>query len=250
VSEETKRAGPRVESLRENLDRVGVLSRLEASVIVLGAIELARDLHRDGRGETALSPTSLQIARTPGKSAGKPGLALGFDDAPVAANEAYLAPEARENDKTIDEVADVWSLALVCFEALAGARPHEPPWAEERARLHQLRPDIGRPLAALLHRCLCADRAQRSPTLEAFGADFLDALAAPIAAAPDPSRVQIAVAVTAAIVALVAACTVGERTPVAEPPKPSANPGRIPLWVEPPVVSSDAAVPREPPSGR
>jgi hypothetical protein len=257
VTEPTKRTTPaaRVESLRENLDRVEVLSRLEASVIVLGASELAHELHLrpEGRGRTALSPLSLRVARSPGRQAGRSGLSLAFEEAADEDSPRYWAPEARDEDKSIDEVADVWSLALVCFEALAGVRPHEPPWSPDRARLYQLRPDAGRGLDALLHRCLSADPSERSPSLQAFADDFLAALASPRgpgSGAGGPSRVQIIVAVAAAVFALLAVLTLGDRTPLVEPPKPSANPARVPLWVEPPVVSSGSSVPREAPSGR
>lgn len=253
--------GSSIEPLRANLDRVGVLSRLEASVIVLGAIELAIDLHHDasGRGPVALSPRSLLIARAPRrKQAGDlSGLSLGFDDEPNDENAAYLAPEARESGKKIDERADVWSLALVAFEALTGARPHEPPWSPDRARLIALRPDTGRALSALLHRALSADPADRPASLAQFREALLEALAAPTAVAGDPSRVQIVAACGAAIVALVMAFTTGTHTEVQEPPKPSPSPARVPLTAASAngadatnATTSGASVPREAPSGR
>jgi serine/threonine-protein kinase len=106
----------------------------------------------------------------------------------------YMSPEQVNGERDIDGQTDVWSLAVVLYEMLAGRAPfvapsspmlfvqiamHEPP------RLSELAPEVPAPVAELVHRALRKDRKQRFRSMR----DFLDAtLQLPAAAGDSPER--------------------------------------------------------------
>jgi serine/threonine-protein kinase len=90
----------------------------------------------------------------------------------------YMAPEQARNAKDVDERADVWSLAIVTWEALAGARL----WGQQTSlaelivaictdplrRLEEAAPWIPEDLARVVHKGLERDLTQRTPSMHAF----------------------------------------------------------------------------------
>jgi serine/threonine protein kinase len=90
----------------------------------------------------------------------------------------YMAPEQARNAKHVDERADIWSIAVVLWEALTGKRL----WGAQTSlgelivaictepiqRLEEVAPWVPRDLARLVHRGLERDLAHRTPSMQAF----------------------------------------------------------------------------------
>jgi serine/threonine protein kinase len=90
----------------------------------------------------------------------------------------YMAPEQARNAKHVDERADIWSIAVVLWEALSGKRL----WGAQTSlgelivaictepiqRLDEVAPWVPRDLARLVHRGLERDLTHRTPSMQAF----------------------------------------------------------------------------------
>jgi serine/threonine protein kinase len=90
----------------------------------------------------------------------------------------YMSPEQAKNAKAVDERTDVWSLAVVLWEALSGKRL----WGGQTSlgelivaictepipRIEAVAPWVPRDLARLVHRGLERDPAERPQTVHAF----------------------------------------------------------------------------------
>jgi serine/threonine-protein kinase len=90
----------------------------------------------------------------------------------------YMAPEQARNAKDVDERADVWSMSVVLWEALAGARL----WGNQTSlaelivaicsdpmrRIEDTAPWVPGDLARVVHRGLERDPARRTPSMQAF----------------------------------------------------------------------------------
>jgi tRNA A-37 threonylcarbamoyl transferase component Bud32 len=89
----------------------------------------------------------------------------------------YMAPEQMENGRDSDARADIWSLGVILYEALAGVRPFAGETIAEVCTqvmlsppvpLEQRRPDLPAALCEVVARCLSKDRALRFATAEAL----------------------------------------------------------------------------------
>jgi serine/threonine protein kinase len=89
----------------------------------------------------------------------------------------YMAPEQMENGRDSDARADIWSLGVILYEALAGVRPFAGETLAEVCTqvmlsppvpLEQRRPDLPAALCEVVARCLSKDRALRFATAEAL----------------------------------------------------------------------------------
>ncbi|HVR20697.1 MAG TPA: serine/threonine-protein kinase [Polyangiaceae bacterium] len=90
----------------------------------------------------------------------------------------YMAPEQARNAKHVDGRADIWSLAVVLWEALTGKRL----WGQQSslgelivsictepaARVEQAAPWVPRDLARIVHKALERDLAQRTASMQSF----------------------------------------------------------------------------------
>jgi len=186
----------RGESLRERLTREGRLPLDEAIRItrqVAGALEQAHRqgiIHRDIKpenillqdGEALLADFGIALALSEaggGRLTGT-GLAIG--------TVQYMSPEQAEGDRDLDPRSDIYALAAVTYEMIAGEPPvigrtpaamiakllTEPP-----ASLRAVRDEVPPSLDEAVLRGLARERADRFATARAFA----DALTAPEAAA-------------------------------------------------------------------
>jgi serine/threonine protein kinase len=90
----------------------------------------------------------------------------------------YMAPEQARNAKQVDERADIWSIAVVLWEALSGKRL----WGAQTSlgelivaictepiqRLEEVAVWVPRDLARLVHRGLERELTHRTPSMQAF----------------------------------------------------------------------------------
>ncbi len=133
------------------------------------ALQVAHDggvVHRDVkpgnlllRGDGRLSVTDFGIASAAGAA---PLTRTGQ----VVGTAAYLAPE-QASGRPVTGAADVYALGVVAYECLAGARPFERDGQVAVLLAHlsepppPLPPDVPGPVAALVHRMLAKDPAER-----------------------------------------------------------------------------------------
>jgi len=91
----------------------------------------------------------------------------------------YMSPEQVVNGaKELDARTDLWSLAIVLYEALAGHTPHAECetlgglmvaiCGKPSKPVRELAPKVSEPVEAIVMRALALDPAQRYPTAEAF----------------------------------------------------------------------------------
>ena len=157
---------------------------LESGHAVLADFGIARALLQSTEG--SLTATGLGI--------GTPG---------------YMAPEQAAGERSVDARADVYALAVVGYEMIAGLPPFSGPSAHavmaahltSQARpLRELRPDVPPHLAAALERAMAKLPDERFQTV----AEFRNAIAGPPVSAPR-GRQRIVAGVALGVVALAVA---------------------------------------------
>lgn len=102
---------------------------------------------------------------------------------PLMGTPMYMAPELVDGSRHAHPTADVWSFGVIAYELLTGALPFSVPPVVRAFRkepieipsLAGLRPDLPRPVAAIITRCLHLDRGQRPLAREIH--ETLDAIA-------------------------------------------------------------------------
>src|SRR3989441_5452610 len=192
------------ESLRQRLGRHGPLSVDDAvriAVEVGDALQYAHEngvIHRDvkpenillSRGHALVSDFGIaKLMEERGSSEGPPLTGAGI----AVGTAAYMSPEQASGDKRIDPRSDVYSLAAVLYEMLAGEAPFTGPSAQAiTARvindlprpIRTVRPGLPLHLERALARGLAKSPADRHRTARAF----IDALATPPSHPPGPPR--------------------------------------------------------------
>jgi formylglycine-generating enzyme required for sulfatase activity/TolB-like protein len=183
------------ESLRQRLSRHGPLSVDDAVRIaaeVGDALQYAHEngvIHRDVKPENILLSrghalvTDFGIAKLMeerGSSEGSPLTGAGI----AVGTAAYMSPEQASGDKRIDPRSDVYALAAVLYEMLAGEAPFTGPSAQAIAArvindlprpIRTVRPGLPVHIERALARGLAKAPADRPRTARAF----VDALATP-----------------------------------------------------------------------
>jgi serine/threonine-protein kinase len=137
----------------------------------------------------------------------------------VVGTPAYLSPEQATGEQHIDGRSDIYSLACVLYETLAGAPPFNGTTAQALIAAHvtetpksltALRPDAPAPLASALSRALEKDPGRRFATAAEFR-DALEPFARTVPRAPRRWRVLASVTALVAIVGVGLILTLGPR---------------------------------------
>jgi serine/threonine-protein kinase len=187
-------------SLRQKLSGEGRLDTEEAIGIVrqvAAALDHAHGhglVHRDVKPENILlhegeaMVTDFGIALAAGAAPGDRLTATGL----MVGTPEYMSPEQAAGERTLDARSDVYSLACVLYELLAGEPPHTGPspksliarrFSEPPPRVRRVRPQVPAAVDEAIARALALDPAERFPTVAAF-ADALGTREAP----PRPVR--------------------------------------------------------------
>ncbi len=180
------------ESLRDRLTRekqLAIEDALEITRVVASALDYAHRhdiVHRDIKPENILLPDgqavvadfgiALALSAAAGNRLTETGLSLGTPQ--------YMSPEQATGDRLIDNRSDIYSLACVLYEMLAGEPPHTGPTVQSviakvvtdrPRRLSTLRASVPAHVEAAVHKALAKIPADRFTTV----AQFAEALARP-----------------------------------------------------------------------
>jgi hypothetical protein len=175
------------ESLRERLNREGQLEIEEAVQIALQVASALDYAHRRNRIQRDIKPENILlhegqamiadfgVARAVRQAGGnrltETGLSL---DTPQ-----YMSPEQAAGDRELDARSDIYSLASVLYEMLAGEPPHTAPsvqsllmklLTERPPTITAIRQTVPAGVGAALDIALAKDPADRFPTVSAFAA--------------------------------------------------------------------------------
>ena len=180
------------ETLREHLDRTGPMAPAAVAPIAADLCSALDHAHQNGVIHRDLRPEHILL--TPQGPARVKLLDIGVAkvlwDAPLTGSGVsmgslgYLPPEQLRGARDVDPRADVYSLGVVLYEALAG--PGNLPFAKgsdlaaavlkgERSPLRTYRADLGEPLEAALAKAIAIDREERWATAGAFRKAFVAA---------------------------------------------------------------------------
>ncbi len=193
-------------SLRERLNRERQLSIEDAIQVtreVGDALAYAHSrgiVHRDIKPENVLFQaghavlSDFGIARAvsvaDGRNLTEPGMAVG--------TSTYMSPEQVSGGPDVDARSDIYGLACVLYEMLAGQPPFTGPTAESVMRQHLaaappsvsvIRPAVPGPVDAALQRAMAKTAADRFTTAAAFVTALTTARLAPGTRAPTTSLV-------------------------------------------------------------
>ncbi len=189
------------ESLRQRLEREKQLP-IDEALRLAGGVASALDyahrhgvvhrdikpeniLFQDGQAVVADFGIALALSAAGGSRLTETGLSLGTPQ--------YMSPEQATGDRLIDARSDIYSLASVLYEMLAGEPPHTGPTVQsviakvltDRPRpLRQLRESVPPHVEAAVLKALAKVPADRFQT----AAEFVDALARPGWALATPAR--------------------------------------------------------------
>jgi serine/threonine protein kinase len=168
--------------------------RTDGSIILkvldfgISKLESEDNVKRSLRGEAVAraheKPTAMRTDRPLGT------LTATFD---VFGTPPYMPPEQLVSARDVDRRADIWSLGVILYELLAGARPFsgtEPELVRkilnvEYVPLDRLRPDVPAGLARVIDGCL-----RRSPNERFADAGALAAALAPFASSQSNRNVE------------------------------------------------------------
>jgi TolB-like protein/tRNA A-37 threonylcarbamoyl transferase component Bud32 len=212
------------ESLRDRLDRERQLPVADALRITCQVAAALEHAHRKGLLHRDIKPENILLEDGRALLADF-GIARGLDDAVAARLTAtglalgtpvYMSPEQAAADPRADARSDIYSLASVLHEMLAGEPPFTGPTAQsilakrmtaQPPRIRDVRPGVPEPLEEVLLRALDRIPADRF----ASAAEFAAALEACSTAASRPrrSRRPLIAAMTVAVLLALAAAGVG-----------------------------------------
>ncbi len=212
------------ESLRHRLARAGKLPLPHAVRIleeIADALAHAHSqgvIHRDIKPENILLEgdhavlTDFGVARALAEAGGGRLTETGV----VVGTPAYMSPEQAAGESNVDARADVYALAVVGYEMLAGVLPFEGATARALIAAHLMttpkplgaaRPDIPQAIGKVIDTALAKEPERRYPS----AADFRDALADVAPRHGRPVRRRAIIAAASVLTLIVAAAVVRSR---------------------------------------
>ena len=177
--------------LRKHLDAAGRMPARDALGLILPVMEALVAAHARGIVHRDIKPDNIFLAETPRGVVPK---LIDFGIAKVVAEGGdslqktstgvlmgtpyYMSPEQGRGDPGLDARTDVWSIAVVLYEMLSGARPHESNTNanaliakiiyEDPRPLTEAAPDVPADLADAVMGALRRDLTKRHATMQAF----------------------------------------------------------------------------------
>ena len=186
----------RGEDLRRRLASAGRLPLATALEYALGACDALSEAHALGVVHRDVKPSNLYVTKRArdgretikvldfgiSKVSGPESHVRDLTGSQVVGSPSYMAPEQLSASARVDGRADVWSLAAVLFECLAGSPPYRARTLSEYGVLlgsadgpppvRALRGDVPRALDAALARALAIDPARRTPSIDDFAREL------------------------------------------------------------------------------
>ncbi|HZO15908.1 MAG TPA: serine/threonine-protein kinase, partial [Polyangiaceae bacterium] len=178
--------------LKEELRQRGPLPVAQVADFVLQACEALAEAHAMGIIHRDLKPSNLFLTRANDGSPSIKVLDFGISKligalaeydsdltqtAALLGTPAYMSPEQMAEARDIDGRTDVWSLGIVLYELLSGAKPFVgrsipaitmAVASQSVPSLRARRPDVPIGLETVVLRCLSKDRNARFPDVESF----------------------------------------------------------------------------------
>lgn len=177
-------------TLKVHLDRVrraSISDTLQIARDLLSALAYAHRqniIHRDVKPENVvLAPGGAVLVDFGiGKAIADSGMDRLTRSGFTVGTSAYMSPEQIAGTVDIDARTDIYSLACVLFQCLAGRPPFDAPHDDLVLAHHRtapvpdvrtIRPETPEPLARAIMRAMAKDREERFPTAEAMDAELL-----------------------------------------------------------------------------
>jgi eukaryotic-like serine/threonine-protein kinase len=183
------------ESLRERLNREGQLPVEDAVRITREAGQALDYAHGQGVIHRDIKPENMLLTRDGNVLVADFGIAraLGPEEQLTATGlsvgtPAYMSPEQAAGERTVDARSDIYSLACVLYEMLAGEPPFTGPTAQaiiakrfsgEVPSVRRVRPAVPQAIEAMLHQALAQLPADRFRTMAQFAGALTSATTSP-----------------------------------------------------------------------
>jgi tRNA A-37 threonylcarbamoyl transferase component Bud32 len=231
-------------TLRERLEndrQLPIADVIAIGVSLASALQFAHErnlLHRDVKPENILFRdgqaclSDFGIARATTLAYGERTTSTGL----IRGTPAYMSPEQASGEKSYDGRSDVYSLACVLYEALAGVQTFigaTPQAILQQRMLHEprpirvYRPSVSAALEAVIAKALSIVPSDRYESAEAFSAALTGAMAPPV-----PARVAFPSRRRAWLIAALATVVVGGGAVVA------ARNGALPMFHASPALDT------------
>ena len=209
------------ESLRDRLDREKQLPLDDALAIAREVADALSYAHARGIVHRDIKPENILLADGHAIVADF-GIAKAVSDAGATRLTAtgmsvgtpiYMSPEQAAGEQDLDGRSDLYSLACVLYEMLAGQPPFTGPTAANVVHQHltadarpvsQLRPAVPASIADMLARALAKNPADRFSPAAQFAAALVPLASAAAPATRGPSRLVIGLGIAGVVVAVAA----------------------------------------------